>query len=158
MRSVQVNLEAMETEKAIADPQCVSVLNKNILKLNTEKKLHLLKAENFYNRKWIARIHCRESTHAMEAVCIDYGKNLSCPNIQTNDVYYKIQLSAYAFNVFYLYPETEGKKGSDDVCSLIHHYVYNFAKNNTKHLQIFCDSCSGQNKNCVPFLISYGAY
>lgn len=92
----------METEKAIADSQRVSVLNKNILKLNTEKKLHLLKAETFYNRKQIARIHCKDSTHAMEAVCIDYGKNLSCPNIQTNDVYYKRQLSMYAFNVHVL--------------------------------------------------------
>lgn len=96
----------------------------------------------------------------MEAICFDYGKNLCAPNIQTNDTYYKRQLSVYAFNVhvlsssqsiFYLYPETEGKKGSDDVCSLVHNFVYNYMKPTTTHLQIFCDSCGGQNKNFTMF-------
>lgn len=45
----------------------------------------------------------------------------------------------------------EGKKGSDNVCSLLHHFVYNFMSDGTKHLEIFCDSCSGQNKNFTIF-------
>lgn len=56
------------------------------------------------------------------------------PNITTNDVYYKRQLSVYIFNIhvlstgdsiFYIYPETIGHKGSDEVCSFLHHFFYN---------------------------------
>lgn len=87
-------------------------------------------------------------------------KNLPVPNITTNDVYYKRQLSIFGLNihdlstgesVFYLYPETVGKKGSIDVCSLIYHYVYYLLDSDVRILEIFCDSCAGQNKNYTVF-------
>lgn len=49
-----------------------------------------------------------------EAICIDLGRNQPLPNITTNTVYCKRQLSLYAFNIhrfsnadriFFLYPE-----------------------------------------------------
>ncbi|KAJ4429352.1 hypothetical protein ANN_26357 [Periplaneta americana] len=95
---------------------------------------------------------------------MDYGKNLQLPYISPNDVYYKRQLSTYAFNihvlssaesVFYLYPETEEKKGSDDVYSLVHHFMDNFLHPTVKHLDIFYDSCSGQEKNFTLFRFLY---
>lgn len=153
--------KSLESEKnGTNDPIRTALLDHDILKLYTENKLHKLKASTFYERKRIARILSRNARNATEAVCLDYGKNLSVPNIQTNDAYYKRQLSEYVFNIhvlgssrsiFYLYPETEGKKGSDNVCSLLHHFVYNFMSDGTKHLEIFCDSCSGQNKNFTMF-------
>lgn len=161
----KVKLDALQLEiKAPNDLQHESLLKKDILKLSTEKKLHLLKAQTFYTRKRLARIYSTNSSHITESICIDYGKNLSVPNIQTNDVYYRRQLTVNAFNIhvlnskksiFYLYPETEGKKGSDDVCSLVHHFIYNFMTKTTKHLRIFCDSCSGQNKNFTMFRFLY---
>lgn len=51
-------------------------------------------------------------------------KNYPCPNIATNDAYYRRQSSVYAFNtnvlsdsrcIFYLYPQTVANKGSDEV-------------------------------------------
>lgn len=53
--------------------------------------------------------------------------------------------------IFYTYPETEGKKGSTDVCSLIHHMLYNHLDYRVRELNIFCDSCAGQNKNWTVF-------
>lgn len=35
------------------------------------------------------------------------------------------------------------------------HFIYNFMTKTTKHLRIFCDSCSGQNKNFTMFRFLY---
>lgn len=97
---------------------------------------------------------------------MNYGKNLQVPNIANNDVYYKRQLSVYVFNIhvvassksiFFLYAETEWKQGSDDVCSVLHDFVYNHLDEKVKHLHIFCDSCNGQNKNLsfIRFLLNF---
>lgn len=154
-------VKAMEMEKkGTNDSSRSTLLDRELQKLHVENKVHKLKAATFYERKRISRIKSRNTENSIESICIDYGKNLPVPNIQTNDTYYKRQLSEYLFNIhvlassesiFYMYPETEGKKGSDDVCSLLHHYVYNFMREGTKHLNIFCDSCSGQNKNFTMF-------
>ena len=39
----------------------------------------------------------------VEAICMDYPKNLCAPNISTNKVYYKRQLSYYLFNIHTLF-------------------------------------------------------
>lgn len=155
-----VKLKALQTEQNKTKNSAeLSNIMKKIRKLESEIKLHKLKAATFYNRKRQAKLECRRTLHR-EAVCLDFAKNLPTPNITTNDVYYKRQLSVFAFNVhvlstsesiFYLYPETVAKKGSDDVCSMVHHFVYNVLPMNVKELEIFCDSCSGQNKNFTFF-------
>ncbi|XP_046678028.1 uncharacterized protein LOC124365935 [Homalodisca vitripennis] len=133
----------------------VANINKEITSLENEAKLHKIKADVFYKRKTRAKQLCKQSVEH-EAISMDFGKNLQLPNITTNDIYYKRQLSMYAFNIhelssaksiFYLYPETEGKKGSDDVSSFLHNFVYEHLDEKIRHLHIFCDSCSGQNKN-----------
>lgn len=126
--------KALEAKKkTCTDTIAKSTLDREILNLFNQNKFHKLQASTFYYRQRRARLQSREAGSSMEAICFDYGKNFCAPNIQTNDTYYKRQLSVYAFNVhilsssqsiFYLYPETEGKKGSDDVCSLVHHFVY----------------------------------
>lgn len=80
--------------------------------------------------------------------------------ITTNDMYYKRQLSIFVFNihvlstgqsVFYVYPEHTANKGSDEVCSFLHLFIYNFLNPDVTDLEAFCDSCSGQNKNNIVF-------
>ena len=76
-------------------------------------------------------------------------------NTSTSNVYYKRQLSVFSFNihilltsqsVFYTYPETNGRKGSDEVCLTIYHFN-NFLLSRVRVLDIFCDSSREQNKN-----------
>ncbi|CAH1111656.1 unnamed protein product [Psylliodes chrysocephalus] len=47
--------------------------------------------------------------------------------------------------------ESEGKKGSDDVCSLLHNFIYSHLDPEVNHMKIFCDSCSGEQKNFTFF-------
>ena len=45
------------------------------------------------------------------------------------------------------YDETTGIKGSNDVTSMLLHYFIEILSTEVTILQLFCDSCPGQNKN-----------
>ncbi|CAH1113763.1 unnamed protein product [Psylliodes chrysocephalus] len=154
-----VKIKNLESEK-LENTENLQI-SMEIKRLTTENTLHKKKAEMFYSRKKMAKKNSRKNSNT-EAICMDFAKNLQVPNIPTNDIYYKRQLSVYAFNVhvlstsgsyFYVYSECEGKKGSDDVCSLLHNFIYSHLDPEVKHLKIFCDSCSGQQKNFTFFRV-----
>lgn len=65
-----------------------------IKKLTIEKKVHLAKAGVFYDRKKSSKLMARNDCE-FEAIAIDFQKNISLPNITTNDVYYRRQLSIH---------------------------------------------------------------
>lgn len=83
----------------------------------------------------------------------DYMQNVPIPNVQTNDVYYMTQARVIIFGVhnasngaatMYMYDEQNGKKGADNVYSLLFHYVKRLPY---KPLVLIADNCPGQNKN-----------
>lgn len=101
-----------------------SDIEKQLRTIEIEHKLHKLKAETFYTRKRNAKKNARKQT-TFEAVTMDYSKNLPTPNITTNDIYYKRQLTFVSFNIhilssgqsiFYTYPQTVAKKGNMMLC------------------------------------------
>lgn len=154
---MNVNMEALKKNEAKGK------IDTEIKSLEIEKALHLRKADAFYNKKRCAKSEAVKSSKRngnFGAVCMDYMKNLPCPNITTNDIYYKRQLSTFMFNIhdlsngdatFYLYDQTIAKKGADDVCSMLAHYLGNFLNKRITKLTIFADSCAGQNKNYTLF-------
>lgn len=150
---IKVKKASLEMEKA--NNPCTFPKDDELKDLNITYQIHLRKAQVFYDRKRAAKFKAK-SDPTYEAICIDYMKNVPCPNLSTNDVYYRRQLSLYLFNIhtlstneaiFYAYDETVSKKGCNDVCSLVYHFVKNFLDSKVKHLSIFLDSCAGQNKN-----------
>ncbi|CAH1102139.1 unnamed protein product [Psylliodes chrysocephalus] len=58
--------------------------------LDMNQQLHLKKTESFNQRKRPERKRAQQYGH-IEAIAMDYQKNLQLPNISTNDVYYKKQ-------------------------------------------------------------------
>ena len=98
-----------------------------LTKLKKLNDVHKLKADTFYDRKRKAKIESRKQID-MEAICKDFSKKLPLPNIQTNKVG-KRQLSMFSNNmhvlsgsksVVFVYLKNIGKKGSDDVCSMLY--------------------------------------
>ncbi|GFO32007.1 vitamin B12-dependent ribonucleotide reductase [Plakobranchus ocellatus] len=121
----------------------------------TERELHQRKAENFYQRKRAAKVKDRQNVNCL-SVAFDFQNELYCPNKTTNDVYYRRQLSLHSFNIHqlgsdtvhnFVYDETVGKKGADEVTSMLFYFVNNVVPQCVRHIEFFCDSCAGQNKN-----------
>lgn len=136
-------------------PEKLQELGKQLKTLETELEFHQRKAATFYERKRSCRQLCSKKVDH-EAVTMDYQKNLPVPNISTNVVYYKRQLTVQLFNIhvlstgdsyFFSYDQTVAKKGANDVTSMLHEYILNFLSPEVKFLYVFCDSCGGQNKN-----------
>ncbi|KAG8305061.1 hypothetical protein J6590_078331 [Homalodisca vitripennis] len=103
-----------------------------------------------------------EKNKTLEGIVFVYAKNYSVPNVTTNDVYYKRQLSVFLFNirvlstsqsVYYVYSESVGYKGSDEnknnyVVKFLHHLVIKEHKLNSSfpvrgHSYNECDKNSG---------------
>lgn len=143
-------------------PNAVNALQQK-QQLETERQVHLKRADVFYQRKRESKRRAQQdATHL--AICMDYQKNLPAPNVTTNDAYYKRQLTCISFDIhilatnealFYVYDETIAKKGADDVCSILSHFIDTLNESVTS-LEIFCDSCAGQNKNWT--VIRYAHY
>ncbi|KAJ8912399.1 hypothetical protein NQ315_013465 [Exocentrus adspersus] len=101
---VKVKKSSLEIQlKNIGDDQIKkSDIEKQLRTIETEHKLHKLKAETFYTRKRNAKKSARKDV-TFEAITMDYSKNLPTPNITTNDVYYyKRQLTFVSFNIHLL--------------------------------------------------------
>lgn len=137
------------------DPHILEKTAKDFQCKEKEKEAHLKKANRFYDIKKALRKKSLKSS-TIEAVAMDFQKNLPCPNITTNDVYYRRQLNFVSFNIhilsnqqaiFYTYDESVAKKGANEVCSMFNHFVCNILSPEVTELAIFCDSCAGQNKN-----------
>ena len=130
-----------------------------IRQLDIQNELHRRKAQCFYDRKREAKKKGK-ITRNFTAIAMDFQRNVSLPNVPTNDVYYSRQLSMYSFNihmlssgmaVFYSYPEHVARKGADEVCSFLFDFIMNHLENDVTNLHIFCDSAGGQNKNFTMF-------
>lgn len=143
----------------ITDETKKQELESKIKDIMADKDIHLLQAGEWYKLKKKSKLAAQKNKK-VEAIVFDYAKNYPVPNITTNDVYYKRQLSVYLFNihvlstgqsVYYVYPEHVGNKGSDEVCSFLHHFLYNVLDPEVTDLEAYCDSCSGQNKNNYVF-------
>ncbi|KAE9521557.1 hypothetical protein AGLY_018021 [Aphis glycines] len=81
----------------------------------------------------------------LEAIIIDYQRNLPTPNITTND-YFRRQLNFISFNVhvssdessiFYTYDENVARKGADDVCSMLEHYFFKILDSESQNKLFF---------------------
>merc|ERR1712032_1695723 len=113
-------------------------------------------------------------------IIIDFAQNLEMPSFredQPGETYYFTPMTVPAFGIVdcnskdnhlyaYIYSEKEGRKGGNDVASLIMKYLkdrgYLDGKTRMK-LSIVCDNCTGQNKNDVvnrlaPYLVEAGHF
>lgn len=144
----------LELKHKDTNEERIFALTNDLKNLETENKVHKLKATTFYKRKREAKQTARKSD-IFEAITMDYCKNLPTPNITTNDVYYKRQLTFISFNIhvlsnsdsiFYKYSQTISKKGADEVVSFLNRFEILPAS--VRNLQFFfCDFCARQNKN-----------
>lgn len=130
--------------------------NEETLKtLKIEKELHLRKSEEFY-KEMSLKIKESKTNDKIEVLTFDFQQNLPLPVVPSGDVFYKRQLWVYNFTIYcaskgksycYMYNESTGKKGQNEVISMIDHFIKNEISSSVKELYLFSDNCSAQNKN-----------
>lgn len=90
-------------------------MQKDIGQLTIQNDVHKRQVEVLYSIDRTAKKKTSTSvTH--EVICLDFGKNLSVPNITTNYVLLNILYAAES--LIHIYPETLGKMRSDEVCPM----------------------------------------
>lgn len=122
--------------------------------LNIDHELHLRKAE-------LARECMKTDAENVKKnpdsyVCsIDLQKALPFPVLSASDAYYKRNMYCYNFGVhnleteagvFYFWDETIASRGSQEVSSCVIKHLKLHAPNK-KHVIIYSDTCTGQNRN-----------
>jgi hypothetical protein len=94
----------------------------------------------------------------------DFKQKMPLPHIPCEDVFYKRQIWVYNFCIYsgktgkschYIYDESTTKKEQNDVISFIDHFLKNILAPGVKHIYIFTDNCSSQNKNNTLFRYLY---
>lgn len=123
--------------------------------LETEKSLHIRKAECFYSEMKTAT-NLAKTDPTVEVITFDFQQNMPLPVCSSGEVFYKIQLWVFNFcvhvgssgqNYFYVYDETVGGKGQNEVASFLLHFFNTYIRPEVSDVYIFSDNCSSQNKN-----------
>lgn len=120
-----------------------------------ELLVHKRRASKFYKKMKEVEEICKERND-VGAIVFDYMQNLPLPMIPVQEMFYLRKLWLNVFNihdiknersVFYIYPEGEGKKGPNEVCSFIFNFIQENIPEEVKELHVFSDACAGQNRN-----------
>ncbi|KAL4718944.1 hypothetical protein ACJJTC_004531 [Scirpophaga incertulas] len=140
--------------------KCKFCLRYNNLEERTEKDLveyqrHREEREASYKR---CEIH-RNLVHKDKAVLVssfDLQKVLNTPHGESMLLYYSRKYAVFNLTVYesgtqngycYTWGESEGKRGSFEIGTCLHKYLTEVNNRGLKYLILYCDSCSGQNKN-----------
>ena len=95
------------------------------------------------------------TNQALRSVTFDLQQVLHTPCTQVSTLYYARKLCVYNLTIYeqdtssgrcYIWDETQGKRGSCEIATCISHYIRSLPPN-IRHLTLYSDSCSGQNKN-----------
>lgn len=132
-------------------------------KLETEKRVHVTKADNAYDLLTKKQTEAKNNDN-IAVYTFDFQQNLPSPTLHSNDMFYCRMLWTYNFalhdcktndGIMHLWNETIAKRGSSEVCSCLN-LTLNARKNNEQHLILFSDGCGGQNRNkaVMHFLLS----
>ncbi|CAG4995795.1 unnamed protein product [Parnassius apollo] len=88
----------------------------------------------------------------------DLQKVLNTPHGESMLLYYSRKYAVYNLTFYesgtqdvycYTWGECDGKRGSNEIATCLLKYLDVMDRKGTKHLILYCDSCSGQNKNKI---------
>nr|XP_033325321.1 uncharacterized protein LOC117219890 [Megalopta genalis] len=117
-----------------------------------EKETHLEEAERARSQMAADRMATSEKVFLFS---FDLEEALAFPKLTTSVAYYKRNLYVYNFGChefsknishMFVWPETEGSRGSQEISSCLIKYIKTYATNFEKIIT-YSDSCTGQNRN-----------
>lgn len=120
--------------------------------LKLEKDLHLARADQA--REQLKRDK-ETASEQIYVATFDLQKALPFPKLSTSTAYYKRNMYVYNLGIhnfnsntgfMYVWDETEGGRGSQDIASCIVKHIKERAST-YKHIILYSDACTGQNRN-----------
>ncbi|XP_047041312.1 uncharacterized protein LOC124645543 [Helicoverpa zea] len=121
-----------------------------------EKLAHLKDKEETYER---FQAHQKIQDENILCVSFDLQKVLNTPYGQSMLLYYSRKLAVYNLTFYesrtregycYSWTETEGKRGANEVCTILEKYIKMVDdRGSVRHLLLYSDACPGQNKNKI---------
>lgn len=91
------------------------------------------------------------------SVNFDLEAVLYCPLFYAKPIFYKRKLANFNFTIYsvsdkkgycYFWTEHEGKRGSNEIATCLMSFIQQLP-DHVKHLSLFSDCCSGQNRNAI---------
>lgn len=120
----------------------------------TAKLVHQRAASKFHARMREVKTESKNKPEVL-GFSIDFMMNLSLPSVPVQEAFYLTKLTVNVFGIhnfktghseFYLYDQTTGGKGANEVCSLLNLF-FDEIPSSVKEVYIFSDGCPGQNRN-----------
>lgn len=111
----------------------------------------------------IMKVYNKDRDGSLVAIAMDLQQQLATPRLSTSVQFYKHKLWTFNFGIhnlktgeahFYVWNESRGKRGSNEVARCLRHYLDNYVGEQVKNVVIFSDNCGGQNKN-TNIVLSY---
>ncbi|KAJ8876448.1 hypothetical protein PR048_020893 [Dryococelus australis] len=162
--SYKVNIKSLEDQLAklrigneyvlAVDPCNAQEITRDLKKTETEHELHLHKAQAFYSSKRKSRLDSKND--ATRSHLHRFSEKIYMSQILQQTIH----LSVYIFNIhslssyesiYYTYTVIHGKKGADDVASMLWDLICNHLDDNVEALEIYSDSYCDQNNNYTIF-------
>ncbi|CAG4953565.1 unnamed protein product [Parnassius apollo] len=128
-------------------------------KLEYEYALHIANKNVVRSLKDSDKHRAKHSDSVVTA-CYGLQKILNTPHSEVSVFYYKRKLATYNFTIYdmgkhkgycYLWDETIGRKGSNEISSFVFDFIKTRVQEGYKEFNFYSDSCGGQNKNRTVF-------
>lgn len=137
---------------------CTKNENNPDLTTNEQLQAHLLEKEATYRRFHIHQNQKRDNTFVVSS--FDLQKVLATPYGESMQLYYSRKYAVFNFTVYesgtqngycYIWGEADGKRGSCEIATCLYNYLKELDNRGVNTLLLYCDNCTGQNKNKVIF-------
>ncbi|KAE8744950.1 hypothetical protein FOCC_FOCC008362 [Frankliniella occidentalis] len=126
--------------------------------LQQQLQLHVSEADFAYDCKKEDKLSAINSDKTISTIVFDLEQVLPCPYLTSGNVFYLRQLSVYNLTVFatetkeafnFMWHEAIAGRGAEEIASCLLSYFNEFLPSTVKHVILYSDTCSGQNKNSL---------
>ncbi|KAL4708255.1 hypothetical protein ACJJTC_002338 [Scirpophaga incertulas] len=116
--------------------------------------------ESAYNEKRLDKMIAKSNSETC-VIAFDLQQCLPTPMLSTQSAFYKRQLWVFNLTIHdfetdnaycYMWPESSGGRGANQIASCLYDFIIvrlPLLHPTSKHLIMYSDSCSGQNKNSI---------
>lgn len=129
-----------------------AVTNEEKNSLMMKHRIHTLSAKQFH-------IIMKEKPEKCTSFCFDLQQVQVLPKLPIQEAFYATQIALYNFcitdvetkrPIFYSWIESQAARGSNEIGSALYDFLKRYQwPESCNLLRLFCDGCSGQNKNSI---------